>query len=294
MQSEFKMTMVGEMCYFLGLQVKQKADGIFISQSKYARNLIKIFDLEKVSHKRTHAATHVKITKDEAGTRVDQTLYRSMIGSLLYLTASRPDIAYAVGVCARYQANPKECHLMNVKRIIRYVCGTADYGLWYTKDSNSCPVGYCDADWAANAEDRKITSEGCFFLGNNLISWISKKQNSISLSTAEAEYIAAGSLCTQMLWMKQMLEEYGVKQDVMTLYCNNMSAINISKNPVHHSKTKHIDMRHHFIRELVEKKIITLTHVSTEKQLADIFTKALDNLQFETLISSLGLCVVDN
>ncbi|CAM8983988.1 unnamed protein product [Rhodiola kirilowii] len=294
MESKFQMSMVGEMCYFLGLQVKEKAYGIFISQRKYARNLIKKFDLKKATHKRTLAATHVKVTKDEASTKVDQTLYTSMIGSLLYLTASRPDIAYAVGVCARYQVNPKESHPMNVKRIIRYVFGTADYRLWYTKDTNSCLVGYCDANWAGNAEDRKSTSGGCFFLGNNLVSWFSKKQNSISLSTAEAEYIAMGSCCTQMLWMKQMLEEYGVKQDVMTLYCDNMSAINISKNPVQHSRTKHIDIRHHFIRELVEKKITTLTHVSTEKQLVDIFTKALDNLQFETLRSSLGLCVIDN
>ncbi|CAM8978405.1 unnamed protein product [Rhodiola kirilowii] len=268
------MSMVGEMCYFLGLQVKQKADGIFISHSKYARNLIKKFDMEKATHKRTPAATHVKITKTEAGTSVDQTLNRSMIGSLLYLTACRPDIAQAVGVCARYQVNPKESHLMNVKRIIKYVCGKTDYGLWYTKDTNSCLVGYCDADWARNSEDRKSTSGGCFFLGNNLVSWFSKKQNNIPLSTAEAEYIAAESCCTQMLWMKQMLEEYGVKQDVMTLYCDNMSAISISKNPVQHSRTKHIDIRHHFIRELVEKKIITLTHVSTEKLLADIFSKA--------------------
>ncbi|CAM8957434.1 unnamed protein product [Rhodiola kirilowii] len=146
MQKEFKMSMVGEMNYFLGLQVTQKEDDIFISQSKYAKNLIKKFDLEKASHKRTPAATHIKITKDEAGTKVDQTLYRSMIGSLLYLTASRPDIAYAVGVCARYQADPKESHLLQVKRIIKYVCGTVDFGIWYTKDTNPHLVGYCDAD----------------------------------------------------------------------------------------------------------------------------------------------------
>ncbi|CAM8971629.1 unnamed protein product [Rhodiola kirilowii] len=181
------MSMVGEMSYFLGLHVKQKADDIFISQSKYVRNLIKKIDLEKATHKRTPAATHLKITKDEAGTSVDQTLNIIMIGSLLYLMASRPDITHAVGVCASYQANPKESHLMNVKRIIRYVCGTADYGLWYTKDTNSCLVGYCDADWAGNAEDRKSTSGGCFFLGNNLVSWFSKKHNNISLFMAEVE-----------------------------------------------------------------------------------------------------------
>ncbi|CAM8917664.1 unnamed protein product [Rhodiola kirilowii] len=202
MQTEFKMSMVGEMNYFLGLQVIQKDEGIFISQSKYAKNLIKKFNLEKASHKRTPAATHIKITKDEAGAKVDQTLYRSMIGSLLYLTASRPDIAYVVGVCARYQADPKESHLLQVKRIIKYVCGTVDFGIWCTKDNNPHLVGYCDADWVGNVEDRKSTSGGCFFLGNNLVSWFSKKQNSISLSTAEAEYIAAGSSCTQLLWMK--------------------------------------------------------------------------------------------
>ncbi|CAM8916329.1 unnamed protein product [Rhodiola kirilowii] len=239
--------MVGEMNYFLGLQVIQKEDGIFISQSKYAKNLIKNFELEKASHKRTPAATHLKITKDDAGTKVEHTLYMSMIGSLLYLTASRPDIAYTVGVCVRYQADPKESHLLQVKRIIKYVCGTVDFGIWYTKDTNPYLVGYYDADWAGNAEDRKSTKGGCIFLGNNLVSWQGKKQNSISLSTAKVEYIVAGSCCTQLLWMKQMLSEYGVEQEEMTLYCDNMSAISISKNPVQHSRMKHFDIRHHFI-----------------------------------------------
>ncbi|CAM8896162.1 unnamed protein product [Rhodiola kirilowii] len=294
MQKEFKMSMVGEMNYFLGLQVIQKEDGIFISQSKYAKTLIKKFELEKATHKRTPAVTHLKITKDDARTKVDQTLYRSMIGSLLYLTTSRPDIAYSVGVCARYQADPNESHLLQVKRIIKYVCRTIYFGIWYTKDTNPYLVGYCDADWAGNAEDQKSTSGGCLFLGKNLVSWFSKKQNSISLSTAEAEYIAIRSCCTQLLWMKQMLSEYGVEQEEMTLYCDNMSAISISKNLVQHSRTKHIDTRHHFIRELVEQKVVTLKHVTTDKQLAGILTKPLDAAQFKTLRSSLGLCVVKN
>ena len=131
-------------------------------------------------------------------------------------------------------------------------------------------------------------------MGNNLISWFSKKQNCVSLSTAEAEYIEAGNSCSQLVWMKQMLSEYNVTQEVMTLYCDNLSAINISKNPIQHSRTKHIDIRHHFIRELVEEKIITLEHVTTEKQLADIFTKALDANQFECLRGKLGICVHEN
>ena len=214
-----------------------------------------------------------------------------MIGSLLYLTASRPDITYDVGVCARYQAQPKTSHLVQVKRIINYVSGTAEYDLLYTHGKSSSLTGFCDADWAGSDDDRKSTSGGCFFLGNNLVSWFSKKQNCVSLSKAEAEYIAAGSSCTQLLWMKQMLEEYNVRQDVMTLFCDNMSAINISKNPVLHSRTKHIDIRHHFIRELVEDKIVTLEHVETANQLADIFTKALDASQFEELRGKLGICL---
>ncbi|KAK2359817.1 hypothetical protein QL285_085153 [Trifolium repens] len=167
---------------------------------------------------------------------------------------------------------------------MKYIKGTCEYGILYTHDTNSILVGYCDVDWASNADDIKSTLGGCFFLGNNLISWFSKRQNNVSLSTAEAEYIAACSSCTQLLlWMKQMLKEYGVKQDVMTLYCDNLSAINISKYHVQHSRTKHIDIIHHFIRELVEDNIVSLEHVVTEKQLADIFTKALDANQFEKL-----------
>ena len=293
MQSEFEMSMVGELTYFLGLQVKQMEDSIFLSQSKYAKNIVKKFGLESASHKRTPAPTHLKLSKDEKGVDVDQSLYRSMIGSLLYLTASRPDIAFAVGVCARYQADPKVSHLNQVKRIIKYVHGTCDYGMLYTHGSNPVLTGYCDADWAGSADDRKSTSGGCFFLGNNLISWFSKKQNCVSLSTAEAEYIAAGSSCSQLVWMKQMLTEYNVTQDVMTLYCDNLSTINITKNPIQHSRTKHIDIRHHFIRDLVENKVITLEHVATELQLADIFTKALDASQFENLRGKLGLCLYE-
>ncbi|KAK2362195.1 putative mitochondrial protein [Trifolium repens] len=195
-QSEFEMSLVGELTYFLGPQVKQMEDTIFISQSKYAKNIVKKFGMESETHKRTPATTHLKLTKDEKGVSVDQSLYRSIIGSLLYLTASRPDISFAVGVCARYQAEPKMSHLTQVKRILKYVNGTSDYGIMYSHGEDSRLIGYCDADWAGSGDDKKSTSGGCFFRGNNLISWFSKKQNCVALSTAEAEYIAAGSSCS--------------------------------------------------------------------------------------------------
>jgi len=290
MEKEFEMSMIGELTCFLGLQVKQMETGLFLSQTKYALNLVKRFGLDSTKEAKTPLSTTLKLTKDSDSKHVEGKLYRSMIGSLLYLTASRPDIMFSVGLCARFQANPKEAHLNAVKRIIKYVKGTVNHGLWYSRDSGTELLGFSDADWAGNLEDRKSTSGGCFFLGKNLVSWFSKKQNSISLSTAEAEYIAAGSCCTQLLWMKQMLNDYGLKFSSADLHCDNTSAINIAKNPVQHSRTKHIDIRHHFIRDLVESGDIRMHYIPTDKQLGDIFTKALDLTRFNILKSELGMC----
>ena len=177
--------------------------------------------MDNASHKRTPAATHLKLSKDENGVVVDQSMYMSMIGSLLYLTASRLDITFAVGVCARYQAEPKMSHLTQLNRILKYINSTSDYVIYYSHSENSKLIGYCDADGAYSADDRKSTSGGCFCLGNNQISWFSKKQNYVSLSITKVEYIAAGSSYSQLVWMKQMLKEYYVEQDVLTLYCAN-------------------------------------------------------------------------
>jgi hypothetical protein len=292
MKQEFEMSMIGELNYFLLLQVKQSAEGIFISQSKYAKDLVKRFGLDGKSCAQTPMSTSVKISSDLAGKPVDPSLYRSMIGSLLYLTASQPDIAFSVGVSARFQANPKESHLTAVKRIIKYVNDTLLYGIWYSRETNLVVAGYSDADWAWNADDRKSTSEGCFYVGNNLVAWMSKKQASISLSTSEAEYIAAGSYCTQLLWMKKLLGDYGFSQDTMIINCDNTSAINISKNSVQHSRTKHIDIRHHFLYDLVESKVVSISFIPTENQLADILTKPLDGSRFESLRKAIGVCAM--
>ena len=158
-----------------------------------------------------------------------------MIRSLLYLTASRLDISYNVGMCARYHANPKESHMIALKRIIKYVETITDFSVWYSKDTIDVLAGYSDADWAGNADDRKSTSGGCFYVGNNLVSYISKKQNFISLSTTEAEYIATGSCFTQLLQMQKLLHDYGICQEHLTIYYDNTNVINIFKNPIQHS-----------------------------------------------------------
>ena len=185
------MSMVGELTYFLGLQIKQTDTGIYINQAKYARNLVKWFGHEKAAHARTPMVTNTKLRNDPSGQSGDITLYRSTIGSLLYLIASQPDIAFSVGVCARFQSNPKESHLNAVKRIIKYVSVTCDFGLFYSKELNVSLARYSDADWVSNANDRKSTTGGCFYVGTNLVTWISKKKNYVSVSTVEAEYIVA-------------------------------------------------------------------------------------------------------
>ena len=207
MQAEFEMSMIGELTHFLGLQICQQDSGIFLSQSKYAKNLVKKFGLESVSSARIPMSPNVKLIVDLLGKSVDPSLYRSMIGSLLYLTASRPDIIYSVRVCARYQANPKESYMIALKRIIKYVKTTAEFGVWYSKDTNDVLASYSNVDQAGNVDDRKSTSGGCFYVVNNLVSWMSKKQNSILLSITEAKYIAAGSCCTQLLWMQKLLHD---------------------------------------------------------------------------------------
>ena len=244
---------------------------------------MKKFGFESASSVRTPMSSNVKLTIDLLGKSVDSSLYRSMIGSLLYFIVSRLDISYSMGVYARYQANPKKSHMITLKRIIKYVKTTAGFGVWYNKDTNDVLAGYSDAVWAGNADNRKSISRGCFCMGDNLVSWMSKKQNSISLSTVEVEYNAAGSCCTQLLWMQKLLINYGIRQEHLTIYCDNTSAMNISKNLIQHSRTKHIKIRHHFIRELVEDGTLTLEFIHIDDQKADLFTKPLDSKWFEFL-----------
>ncbi|GKA34934.1 putative reverse transcriptase, RNA-dependent DNA polymerase [Tanacetum coccineum] len=221
--------------------------------------------------------TQKPLLKDEDGEEVDVHLYRSLIGSLMYLTSSRPDIMFAVCACARYQVNPKVSHLHVVKRIFRYLKGQPKLGLWYPKDSPFDLVAYTDSDYAGASLDRKSTTGGCQFLGCRLISWQCKKQTVVANSTTEAEYVAASSCCGQVLWIQNQLLDYGYNFMHTKIYIDNESTICIVKNPVFHSKTKHIEIRHHFIRDSNEKKLIQMIKIHTDKNVADLLTKAFDN-----------------
>ena len=188
-----------------------------------------------------------------------------MVGSQLYLTASRPDIMFATCLCARFQSDPKESHMVAIKRIFRYLKGTPNLGLWYPKGTGFNLVGYTDSDYAGCRIDRKSTSGSCQFLGQKLVSWFSKKQQSTATSTAEAEYIAAGSCCAQLLWIRNQLMDYGLVLENIPIMCDNTSAISIVANPVKHSTTKHIETRYHFIREHAANGTISVNYVPIEK-----------------------------
>jgi hypothetical protein len=192
-------------------------------------------------------------------------------------------------MCARFQANSKEVHLKAVKRIMRYLVYTPKFGLWYPKGSTFGLIGYFDVDYAGCKIDRKSTSGICQFLGRSLVSWASKKQNSVAISTTEVEYIAAGYCCAQLLWMRQTLRDYGYKLSKVPLLCDNESAIHMVDNPVEHNRTKHVDIRYHFLRDHQQKEDIEISYVNTHNQLADIFTKPLDEMTFNKLRNELNI-----
>ncbi|GJV72800.1 putative ribonuclease H-like domain-containing protein [Tanacetum coccineum] len=202
MHKKFQMSSIGELTFFLGLQVTQKDDGIFISQDKYVDEILKKFGFSTVKTASTPMETSKPLLKDAEAEDVDVHLYRSMIGSLMYLTSSRPDIMFVVCACARFQVTPKVSHLHAVKRIFRYLKGQPKLGLWYPKDSPFDLEAYSDSDYAGASLDRKSTTGGCQFLGSRLISWQCKKQTIVANSTTEAEYVAAASCCGQVLWIQ--------------------------------------------------------------------------------------------
>ncbi|GJR67205.1 retrovirus-related pol polyprotein from transposon TNT 1-94 [Tanacetum coccineum] len=260
MHSKFDMSMMGELKFFLGIQIHQSPRGIFINQAKYAQEILKKHGMTSCDSVGTPMATK-HLDADLSGTPVDQTKYRSMVGALMYLTASRPDI-------------------------------DSHYTWVLVSDGHtvSQSTAFSDSDHAGCLDSRKSTSGGIQFLGGDkLVSWSSKKQDCTSMSSAEAEYVSLSACCAQVLWLRTQLTDYGFHFDKIPMYCDSKAAIAISCNPVQHSRTKHIDVRYHFIKEQVEKGIVELFFVGTEYQLADLFTKALSEDRFKYLVRRLGM-----
>ncbi|GKA95923.1 putative ribonuclease H-like domain-containing protein [Tanacetum coccineum] len=269
--------------------IKQKDDGIFISQDIYVAEILKKFDFATIKTASTLIEANKPLLKDEEAKDVDVHLYRSMIGSLMYLTASRPDIMFAVCACARFQVTPKISHLYAVKRIFRYLKGQPKLGLWYPKDSPFDLESFSDSDYAGASIDRKSTTGGCQFLGKRLISCQCKKQTIVANSTIKTEYVAAASCRRQVLWIHNQMLDYGFNFMNTKIYIDNESTITIVKNLKLYGKTKHIEIRHHFIRDCHEKRLIKTIKIHTYHNVADLLIKAFDVSRFNFLVASIGL-----
>ncbi|XP_039131843.1 secreted RxLR effector protein 161-like [Dioscorea cayenensis subsp. rotundata] len=216
-------------------------------------------------------------------------MYRQLVGSLIYLTLTHPDLAYAVVVASRYMQNPKKPHLESVRRILRYLKGTTVYGILYRKGERCQVTGYCDADYAGDCDTRRSTTGYIFSLGSGAVSWCSKRQATVSLSTTEAEYRAAAMAAQESTWLMQLLKDLHQPIEQVILHCDNRSAVCLAENPMFHARTKHIEVHYHFLREKVLQGEIYMKLTPTEDQIADIFTKGFNTKKFEDIRTQLGI-----
>ena len=290
MEKMFEMSDLGEMKYFLGMEIHQCSTGIFISQKKYALDLLKKFKMERCKVVSTPLVYNEKLSKEECGDKADPTAYRSLIGRLLYLTATRPDLMFTASLLSRFMHSPGQVHFGVAKKVLRYVKGTADYGIWFTPSENGLLQGYCDSDWAGSVDDMKSTSGYVFSLGSGVFSWNSKKQEVVAQSSAEAEYIAAAGAANQAIWLRKVLDDLEMgPREATVIKVDNKSAISMAQNPVLHGRSKHIKVKFHALRQAEQSKEIKLEHCRSEVQIADIMTKVLQKSKFEDLRAQLGV-----
>ncbi|KAK4277183.1 hypothetical protein QN277_015217 [Acacia crassicarpa] len=287
---EFQIKDLGEMKYFLGMEVARSKKGIYISQRKYVLDLLK--ETGMTGCRPSDTPIQVKKVDEEIdlGKAVDIGNYQRMVGKLIYLSHTRPDIAFAVSVVSQHSHAPKQKHLNEVYRILRYLKGSPGRGLLFKKTDKRNVELFTDADWAGDQDDRKSTSGYCTYVWGNLVTWRSKKQSVVARSSAEAEYRAVALGICEGIWIKRVLEDLRKCINLpIKVYCDNMAAINIAHNPVQHDRTKHVEIDRHFIREKVDEGIIDLRYIPSKEQNADILTKGLPMDRLEYLIGKLNL-----
>jgi hypothetical protein len=286
---EFEVKDLGQLRYFLGVEVSRSSKGIYLSQRKYILDLLSEVGMLGCRPALTPIEQNHRLTS-ESGQPVDRAQYQRLVGRLIYLSHTRPDIAFAVSVVSQFMHDPKTHHMDAVVRIIRYLKGNPGRGLLYKSNGNLRVECYTDADWAGSLDDRRSTSGYCTFVGGNLVTWRSKKQNVVARSTAEAEFRSMAHGICEVMWLKIILTELGLFQaKPLMLYCDNKAALDIVHNPVQHGRTKHIEIDRHFIKEKLDQGIICMPYVSSSNQLADILTKGLPEKLFSSLCCKMGI-----
>jgi hypothetical protein len=293
LKKRFEMKDIGPACYFLGMQIvrDRKLHTIKLSQSSYLTKALEHFAMQDCKPVQVPLAPGKILEKSTSTSPPDATRkYQSIIGTLMYaMTGTRPDLAFAVSKLSQFASNPNTEHWTSLKRILRYVQGTLQVGLLYQGDQLDCR-GYTDSDWAGDQTSRKSTGGYVFTMAGAPISWCSKRQNTIALSSCEAEYMAMTQAAKEAIWLLRLVHEIGLPQTQITLYCDNQGAIALAHNPEHHVRTKHIDIAHHYIRDVVKNNIIKLVYIATEEQVADGLTKALCKEKFQRFKTLMGLC----
>nr|XP_025883812.1 uncharacterized protein LOC112940244 [Solanum lycopersicum] len=302
MQEMFKVKDLGELKFFLGIEIARSHEGIVLCQRKYALELISEAGLSGAKPANTPLETNLKLTsvvydkaiQHEAATGDDElkdpAMYQRLVGRLLYLTMTRPDIAFVVQVLSQYMHCPKKSHMDAALRVVRYIKGTPGLGLFMPAKNSNQLSAYCDSDWGACLETRRSVTGYLVKFGGAMVSWKAKKQETVSRSSAEAEFRRMAACTAELTWLTGPFKELGVHiQQPIDLKCDSKAAIQIAANPIFHERTKHIDIDCHFVRERVSQGIIRTDHVSTTEQLADILTKGSGRVQHEYLISKLGL-----
>ncbi|XP_058071232.1 uncharacterized mitochondrial protein AtMg00810-like [Magnolia sinica] len=286
----FQMKELGELKHFIGLEIDQSNKGRFLCQQKYAKDLLKKYGMLECKPIAKPIEVNARLCSEEGKDLEDVTMYQQIVGILIYFTLSRPDIAYAVGVVSRFIQIPKKPQLEAVCQILRYVKGTIDLGLLYKKSGVCKIVGYCDADYGGDHDTRRSTTGYVFNLGSGAISWCSKRQPTVSLSTTEAEYRAMAMAAQESTWLIHLMRDLHQLDDYpMILRRDNLSAFCLAENPVFHARTKYVEVHYHFVREKVLQEEIEMSHVKTDDQVADILTKGLSNTKFTEFKKQLGM-----
>lgn len=288
--SEFEMKDLGKLQYFLGMEIARNREGISVSQRKYVLDLLKETGMLGCKPADTPMDPNVKLGSLKESIPVDRGRYQRLVGKLIYLSHTRPDISFAVSYVSQFMHAPTEEHMATVMRVLRYLKGSPGRGLFFKKNTRRGIEAYTDADWAGSITDRRSTSGYCSFVWGNLVTWRSKKQTVVARSSAEAELRSLAHGLCEMMWLKDLLDELRQQADEpLKLYCDNKAAISITHNPVYHDRTKHVGIDRHFIKEKIEKGVVCIIYVPTESQAADVLTKSLWKPDFERLVYKLGL-----
>uniref|UniRef100_A0A2N9FYP7 Reverse transcriptase Ty1/copia-type domain-containing protein n=1 Tax=Fagus sylvatica TaxID=28930 RepID=A0A2N9FYP7_FAGSY len=290
LQGDFALKDLGPLHFFLGVEAHKVDSGMYLSQRRYIIDLLRKTNLHEAKPVSSPMALSTVLSQYTGSSLSDPSSYRSVVGSLQYLSLTRPDISFAVNKVCQFMANPTEDHWSAVKRILRYLKDTIHHCIFLHRDTNFNIQAFSDADWASCPDDRRSTTSYCLFLGRNLISWTSRKQRTVSRSSTESEYRAVAHASTEIIWLRSLLSELGlVSSTPPLLWCDNTGATYLTANPLFHARTKHIEIDVHFVRDLVASNALSIRFISSKDQLADTFTKPLPTAKFILLRDNLNV-----